>query len=37
MNKITILLLCSFEMAFSQELTLDKANHLASLPIKCLQ
>ena len=37
MNKITILLLCSFQMAFSQELTLEKANHLALLPIKCLQ
>lgn len=24
-------------IAFSQELTLEKANHLASLPIKCLQ
>ncbi len=24
-------------IAFSQNLTIDEANHLASLPIKCLQ
>lgn len=29
-------LLC-FQLGFSQELTLEKANHLATLPIKCLQ
>lgn len=29
-------LLC-FQFGFSQELTLEKANHLATLPIKCLQ
>lgn len=33
--KFGFLLVASF--AFSQELTLEKANHLATLPIKCLQ
>ena len=36
--KIKILLLfLLFQTAFSQELTLEQANHLATLPIKCLQ
>ncbi len=36
--KINILLfLVVFQYTFSQELTIEQANHLASLPIKCLQ
>ncbi|TPD69770.1 DUF2891 domain-containing protein [Flavobacterium microcysteis] len=31
------LFLFCFQLGFSQELTLEKANHLATLPIKCLQ
>ncbi|MBU7569742.1 MAG: DUF2891 domain-containing protein [Flavobacterium sp.] len=31
------LFLFCFQFSFSQELTLEKANHLATLPIKCLQ
>lgn len=31
------LFLFCFHLGFSQELTLEKANHLATLPIKCLQ
>ena len=30
-------LLIIYSSAFSQELTLERANHLASLPVKCLQ
>ncbi|MDI1256432.1 MAG: DUF2891 domain-containing protein [Flavobacterium sp.] len=36
MKKIFFLLLI-FQISFSQELTLQQANHLATLPIKCLQ
>ena len=36
--KTTIaLFLLTFSSVFAQELSLDKANHLASLPLKCLQ
>lgn len=31
------LFLFCFQLGFSQQLTLEKANHLATLPVKCLQ
>ncbi len=36
MKKILLLLLCS-TACFAQQLTLPEANHLASLPMKCMQ
>ena len=37
MQKIFLLLLFIASSAFAQNLTLEQANHLATLPIKCLQ
>lgn len=37
MQKFFLLILFIASSAFSQNLTLDQANHLATLPIKCLQ
>ncbi len=37
MNKHFFFFLMIFQCSFSQQLTLEQANHLASLPIKCLQ
>lgn len=37
MIKHTLLLLAVFQFSNAQELTLPQANHLASLPLKCLQ
>lgn len=37
MKKFSILLLFVGQSFYAQNLTLEKANHLASLPIKCLQ
>lgn len=35
--RFLFLFLLAFQLSFSQELTLPQANHLASLPLKCLQ
>jgi hypothetical protein len=37
MKKFTLYFLLLSALSFSQELTLSQANHLATLPIKCLQ
>ena len=37
MKCLSLLLLFTSSCLFSQELSLEKANHLASLPLKCLQ
>lgn len=37
MKKLLFFLLIMFQVSFSQELSLQQANHLASLPLKCLQ
>ena len=37
MKTTIVLFLLTFSSVFAQELSLDKANHLASLPLKCLQ
>ena len=36
-KKLILLLMLAFQFAAAQELTLAQANHLASLPLKCLQ
>ena len=37
MKSTIALLLLTYSSLFAQELSLEKANHLASLPLKCLQ